>query len=180
MDINSIFKEELDRATSSIWSKSISLKRNEFLAKAGQYNPYLYFVETGALRIFVEQEAEELTIRFGYQGSFISSLDSFLGDRPSTFSIQALKKSQVKVIHKKDFKQLLDKNISFLQLWQKALEQLVLQQLEREIDILTQSPQERYKRVLQRSPQLFQEVPNKYIASYLRMSPETLSRLKKS
>ncbi len=56
---------------------------------------------------------------------------------------------------------------------------LTLQQLEREIDILTKSPKERYERVLRRSPQLFQEIPNKHIANYLRMSPETLSRLKK-
>jgi hypothetical protein len=56
----------------------------------------------------------------------------------------------------------------------------VLQQMERERDILTSSPLERYKRVLERSPQLFQEIPNKYIASYLRMTPETLSRIKKS
>jgi hypothetical protein len=58
------------------------------------------------------------------------------------------------------------------------LEDLVLQQLEREKDLLINAPAERYERVLKRSPKLFQEVPNKYIANYLRMSPETLSRLK--
>ncbi|MCH5717306.1 cyclic nucleotide-binding domain-containing protein [Niabella hibiscisoli] len=59
------------------------------------------------------------------------------------------------------------------------LEGLVVQQIEREKDLLIQSPRERYERVLKRSPQLFQEVANKYIAAYLRMSAETLSRLKK-
>ena len=59
------------------------------------------------------------------------------------------------------------------------LGELIYQQMERERDILTSSPLERYKRVLSRSPQLFQEIPNKHIASYLRMTPETLSRLKK-
>ena len=52
--------------------------------------------------------------------------------------------------------------------------------MERERDILTSSPLERYNRVLKRSPLLFQEIPNKYIADYLRMTPETLSRIKKS
>lgn len=65
-------------------------------------------------------------------------------------------------------------------IWTNILEDLVIQQMEREIDILTQSPKERYDRVLKRSPQLFQEIPNKHIANYLRMSAETLSRLKKS
>ncbi|MFT6167816.1 MAG: hypothetical protein ACJAV5_001078 [Vicingaceae bacterium] len=64
--------------------------------------------------------------------------------------------------------------------WNSMLGDLIFQQMERERDILTASPLNRYKRVLARSPQLFQEIPNKYIASYLRMTPETLSRIKKS
>ena len=67
-----------------------------------------------------------------------------------------------------------------MQQYQILLEELFAQQIEREIDILTHSPVERYKRVLERSPQLFQEIPAKYIASYLRMTPETLSRIQKS
>ena len=63
--------------------------------------------------------------------------------------------------------------------WQALLEELILQLLEREKDLLTSSPAERYSRLLKRSPQLFQEISNRHIANYLRMSPETLSRLKK-
>jgi len=65
------------------------------------------------------------------------------------------------------------------ELWIKILQDLVVQQMQREIDILTNSPRERYERVFRRSPQLFKEVPNRHIANYLRMSPETFSRLKK-
>lgn len=68
----------------------------------------------------------------------------------------------------------------YIALYNQLLEQLVLQQMEREQDLLINSPEERYRRVLQRSPQLFQEVPHKYIASYLRMTPETLFRIKKA
>ena len=58
------------------------------------------------------------------------------------------------------------------------LEAQLTQQIEREYDLLTPSPTERLARVLARSPQLFQEAPLKYIASYLRMTPETLSRVR--
>lgn len=71
-------------------------------------------------------------------------------------------------------------NSNHQRLWDSLLQNLILQQLEREKDLLIKSPKERYVRVLQRSPRLFQEIPNKYIATYLGMSPETLSRLKKS
>lgn len=64
--------------------------------------------------------------------------------------------------------------------WVNVLQTLSLQQLDREIDLLTTSPKARYERVLERSPRLFQEIPHRYIANYLRMTPETLSRLKKS
>lgn len=180
MDVNQFFKQEIDRIAPDIWQPPKQLKRGEFLVKAGGNYPYLYYVEQGALRIFVDTDPEELTIRFGYPGSFISALDSFLAPQQTSFYIQALKKASVLSIHHRDFYAFLKKESTYTELWQKALEHLVLQQIEREIDILTASPQERYQRVLTRSPQLFQQIPNKYIASYLRMTPETLSRLKKS
>lgn len=180
MDVNQFFKKEIDQIAPELWQAPKWLKRGDFLVQAGGHYPYLYYVEEGALRIFVDKEPEELTIRFGYPGSFISALDSFLAPQSTSFYIQALKKSRVLTIHHQDFYAFLKKDQSYSELWQKALEHLVLQQLEREIDILTASPQERYQRVLKRSPHLFQQIPNKYIASYLRMTPETLSRLKKS
>jgi CRP-like cAMP-binding protein len=64
--------------------------------------------------------------------------------------------------------------------WDLIRDQMVLQHIERERDLLTETAQERSDRVLRRSPRLFQEVPAKYIANYLRMSPETLSRLLRS
>ena len=74
----------------------------------------------------------------------------------------------------------MDQSLDNQNLWKQILEAFVIQQMDRETDLLTKSPEERFKRVLNRSPQLFQEIPHKYIASYLRMSPETLSRIKKS
>jgi len=156
------------------------LKRNEFLKTSGTIDTNIYFVEEGSVRIFIEDEHEERIIRFGYQGNIIVSLDSFLSGKPSEFYIQAIKASTVKVASKKDFYEFINSNSENLKLWNSILEDLVLQQIEREKDLLYSSPKIRYERVLKRSPKLFQEIPNKYIANYLRMSPETLSRLKKS
>ncbi|MCA4782990.1 Crp/Fnr family transcriptional regulator [Empedobacter stercoris] len=160
-------------------NKTVTIDRNEFLKVKGSIDTNLYYVESGSLRFFVLDDYEEQTIRFGYKENLIVSLDSFLTDKPSELYIQAIKKTVLKVITKEKITKFLEteKNRS---LWTKILENLVLQQMEREIDILTNSPKERYERVLKRSPQLFQEIPNRYIANYLRMSAETLSRLKKS
>jgi CRP-like cAMP-binding protein len=160
-------------------NKTITLDRNEFLKVKGSIDTNVYFVESGSLRVFVLDDFEEQVIRFGYKDSLIVALDSFLTGKPSNFYIQAIKKTALKVISKKQIDEFLQSDANQA-VWTSILESLVMQQLDREIDILTSSPKERYLRVLSRSPQLFQEIPHRHIANYLRMSPETLSRLKKS
>jgi CRP-like cAMP-binding protein len=164
----------------SHWSHSIVLKRNEFLVRQGEVHTHLYLVEEGSLRVFIEDEDEEHTIRFGYQGSLITALDCFLTERPTSFYIQAIKKCRLQVISKKDYLNLINSKEAYKEIWNQLLQDFVHQQIEREIDLITYSPKKRFERVFKRSPQLFQEIPQKYIASYLRMTPETLSRILKN
>lgn len=166
--------------TPDSWKGELSLKRNEYLKVKGSTDTNLYYVKSGSLRVFIEDEFEEHTIRFGYEGNFISSLDSYITEKPSPFYIQAIRAAELKVITKEAFTEIINSKTEYLKLWQQILAGLVYQQMEREVDILTYSPAERYRRLLERSPQLFQEIPAKYIASYLRMTPETLSRIRKS
>ena len=140
----------------------------------------MYFVESGCVRCYISDGGTENTIRFGYQDNFIVVLDSFMTKEPTRFYIEALKKTSLKKISREQFNELQDKYPELKEFYLNTLEQLLVDQLEIETDILCASPQARYDRVLKRSPQLFQEVPSKYIATYLRMTPETLSRLKKS
>ena len=87
------------------WENEIELKRNEFLVHQNENNNNLYLVKKGSLRVFIEDEIEEHTIRFGYQNSIITALDSFLTDKPTLFYIQALKKCTLKVISKESYMQ---------------------------------------------------------------------------
>jgi CRP-like cAMP-binding protein len=172
------FIEKIDQQ--NLWDKRLELSRKEYLKVKGSIDKNLYYVVSGSLRIYVLEEFEENIIRFGYKNNFIASLDSFISEKPSDLYIQAIKKTELKVIKKETFMHFVESSKENTNAWNRILENLIFQQLERERDILTSSPLERYKRVLARSPQLFQEIPNKYIASYLRMTPETLSRIKKS
>lgn len=167
-------------AIDSLFEKTLTVERNQFIKTGGSTDTNIYFIQDGSLRIFVTDGEEERIVRFGYKNNIIVALDSFLTEKPSDFYLQAIKKTTVKVISKKAFMKFISKEPENLKLWTEILEDLVLQQIEREKDLLTHSPKERYERVLKRSPQLFQEIPNKHIANYLRMTPETLSRLKKS
>jgi len=163
-----------------ILSKTIMIERDQFLKKENTINTNLYFVLQGSLRVFFMNEYEEHILYFGYKKSLITALDSFFSAKSSILQIQAIKKTRVIYISKIDFMTYMSKNPENLQLWHEILEELIQLQIEREIDLHIKSPLERYQRILDRRPELFQEIPHKYIASYLRMAPETLSRIKKS
>ena len=181
MDKNSPLKSIIDEIQSQrIWFKELTLNRGEYLKVEGTVDTNLYLIDEGSLRFFISNDEDIKTIRFGYGGELVAALDSYISSNPSPLNIQSIRKTTLKVIRKSAFTELIGSNDKLKTAWEEILGLLILECMEREIDILTKSPQERYNRVLQRSPRLFQEIPHKYIASYLNMTPETLSRIKKS
>ena len=162
------------------WEGEIDLNRGQILSREGEINTKLYWVENGCLKIFIHDEEMEHIIRFAYHQNFMSLIDSYFTENTTALNVNAIRKTKVKWISKTGINSLLYQNNKLQSLWKIVSESLIVQQLEREIDLLTSSPKKRYERVFKRSPQLLQEVPLKYIASYLRMTPETLSRIQKS
>ena len=158
----------------------VVFKRGEFIFKAGSIANAAYYIEKGAVSVLCDiGQDEDQVIRFGYAGNMLSALDSFISGAPSIYSIQALKQTRVLQVSKEDLQRFWQHGPDAEAQWIKIMESMVLQQMEREVDLLINDPLKRYRRVAGRSPELFQQVPHKYIANYLRMSPETLSRLKK-
>ncbi len=177
-EVSALFEEFESKYPSAI--SEITLNRGDFLIRKGQIERHTYFILSGAVAVKLFKENESHTIRFGYQGSFLNSIPSFFDDSPSYFDIIALKKTEVKAFSKQILFELIESNETYKEAYISVLENLATHFVEREIDLLASSPSERYKRVLERSPHLFNEIPLKHIADYLRMTPETLSRLRKS
>lgn len=166
--------------TSNLWDSEISLRRGEYLKVGGTVETNLFYVVSGSLQISVVSDFQEYILRFAYSNNFATALDSFITGKPSECYIQALKKTKLKVLSKVRLLDFINSDAAIKEFWDSLLQHLLTQQMEREVDLLVTTPAERFNRVWNRSPNLFQEIPNKYIAAYLRMSPETLSRLKKS
>lgn len=160
-----------------IWSAPKTFKRGDYLHRSGAINSRIYWVEEGLFRVYSLVEEQEYEVRFGYQGDLLSVLDSYIKNEPSRFSIQALRASVIRETTKEQFERFLQSEPGLVSFWMQGLYQLIYDLLEREQDLMIAEPKKRLERVLKRSPRLFQEVPHKYIAGYLRMSPETLSRL---
>jgi CRP-like cAMP-binding protein len=154
--------------------------KGDYVIREGQVEQALYLIQSGAVRVFHVTEFEEQTIRFGYQGSIITSLSSFITGDPSELYMEALRKTTLRAVSRKKLFEVVNENTENQKIYIAMLERLIVQQMEREVDLLTESPTKRLQRVLDRSPNLFQEIPLKYIASYLRMTPETLSRIRNS
>jgi CRP-like cAMP-binding protein len=179
MKYEPLFIDKLINALVEIGETKI-IAKGDYLIREGEVEKNLYWVESGAVRVFYLTEFEEHVIRLGYKNSFINSLSSFIKQTPSEFFVEAIRKTTVKVITKEQLHNIVHENNDSIKQYLALMEILVTQQIDREIDILITSPAERLKRVLARSPDLFQEIPLKYIASYLRMKPETLSRIRNS
>ncbi len=154
-------------------------KKGDFLTREGQIERYFYFVADGVMRYFFLKEGKEVDIGFSYQYTFAGVYDSFLMQQPSRYYLQAIEDSVLLGIDFKDLNVLFDKYKN-MERWGRLINQeALIGKAYREIAILSYSAEERYRRLLQQSPHCLQLIPQKYLASYLAMTPETFSRLRK-
>ncbi|GAA4037443.1 Crp/Fnr family transcriptional regulator [Hymenobacter glaciei] len=161
------------------WSQPLRLRRGSFLVQPGQVEQRLCFVQHGLLRIYYPVvPGQETCVGFGYANSLLVAFPSFVTGQPSEYAIQALRQSELLAISRADFLAFVESSPAFARFWRTELEKALVGRMEHEIDLLLPEPAQRLARLRQRSPHIFQLVPRKYLASYLRMAPETLSRLR--
>ena len=161
------------------WNQPIQLRRGDFLVQPGRVEARLCLVRHGLLRIYYPTTpGEETCVGFGHAGSLLCAFPSFVTGQPSAYAIQALRQSELLAIGRADFVAFLNRCPALARYWQAELESALVGRMEHEIDLLLPEPAQRLARLRARNPGIFQVVPRKYLASYLRMTPETLSRLR--
>lgn len=165
-------------AFATCWQELVSLRRGDFLVRPGQAEQRLCLVRTGLLRIYYPTPAgDEICVGFGHAGSLLCSFPSFVTGKPSEYAIQALRQTELLAISRPDFQRFMQQVPALADFWRAELEKALVGRMEHEIDLLLPEPAQRLARLRWRNPAVFQLVPGKYLASYLRMTPETLSRL---
>jgi CRP-like cAMP-binding protein len=160
--------------------KLSTLHKNDLLVAQGAVENRLHFIVDGVTRSFFQKDEKEISFEFYFTGMFISSYASFLTQTPSAHSIEAFTPLTVLSIQYADFKMLLSKSRSIEMFSRQLTEELFKKVSERNRDLLSLTATERYVKLLNMHTQYVREIPLKYLASYLNVTPESLSRIRKS
>ncbi|WP_298312111.1 Crp/Fnr family transcriptional regulator [uncultured Aquimarina sp.] len=156
-------------------TKLRNFRRKETLLKTGETCSAFYFIVEGAIRQYrTTEDLDEITLNLYLDNNWVLEHQSFTSQKPSTTTIQAFEDCTVYELEMQAIHELIGRSPSFFQLGK------ILEQPLRGIELYQNlpTPEEKYRAILKHNPLLIQKFPLKYIASYLKITPETLSRVR--
>jgi len=166
------FTSKLQRRV--IQKKTVFLKLNDI-------ENHISFVESGVVRLFIPKEnpEKEITFGFSFKNQFISAYDSFLTQKPSAYQLQALSETTLLSISYTDLQEVYKRTQIGNLIGRLTAERLFLIKSKREQNLLNLTAEERYMRLFKERPELLKIIPLKYISSYIGVTAQALSRIRK-
>lgn len=161
-------------------AKRREIPRKAALLLQGDISTHAFFVETGCLRLWhVGEDGTDTTVQFFLEGEVVSSFDSFLHGQPSRFGIEAVVPSTVWEIGRATFSDLSAQSPDFrARMFEIIVARLAVYQ-NLFLNRIMENPESRYRSLVEQNPKLFDTVPQHYIASYLGVTPVSLSRIRR-
>ncbi len=158
----------------------MSIKKKKDLLVSGQVCQYLYFITKGCLRSFyIDSKGVEHIYQIRMDNSWISDIKSFFSKSPSNYNIESLEDSTLLRISYERFEQLLKEFPNLERYFRILFQKAYINALERLNATMWETAMDRYNEMLKENPEIFQRVPLVYIASYLGITPESLSRIRR-
>lgn len=169
---------EFDLVTSLVEVRA--LRKRDFLFREGHIVRSLGFVQNGCLRYFLtDNKGEEHILYFATEGWWVGDMNSFFHQKPTIYCLQALEESTLFLFNKSNFERGLDEIPSFRNHFQTKSTESYMHIQRRFAESNTKSASQKYQELLKTRPDLIQRVPQIYIASYLGIKPQSLSRIRK-
>ena len=158
----------------------LKVKKNEHLFQSGNIAKYVYFIQRGCMRqYYINKNGNERIIYFKVECGWCSELLSFLNNTPTELNLQALEDCNVLMISQKNWIYAVTHIPPFTMYFIKAQQDTNYMLKKRLAEATVETPEEKYLRFIKEEPHLLQRLPLYHIASYLTMTPETLSRIRK-
>jgi CRP-like cAMP-binding protein len=156
------------------------IAKGGFLVELGDVSHLLYFIHSGAIRymLIVPESGDDVTKDFSFAPAFAASFGSAVSGQPARVGIAAMTDCVVSSWPLQRLTALYDVDAEWQKLGRKLAEWLYVRKEDREIAFLTQTPEQRYASLMLKFPDKIAQVPQKHLASYLGITPESLSRLK--
>ncbi len=180
-----IFFEQLLPLTDEEWASMEKLFQREVcekksrLLEQGEVGDFVAFAESGLYRFFQIREGAERVTAFFFPGDFISNYRSFVTHEPSEHYIQCIEGGVIWKLKRSDLHRLFSQSKTFERLGRLMAERLYVAVAKRLDSFQSETPEERYLALLKKGSRLIQDIPQYMLASYLGISPESLSRIRK-
>jgi CRP-like cAMP-binding protein len=172
------FTDDEWRIIKSCYTPQI-VQKKELILREGDTCRYVWFINKGLTRIFyINKEGEEVSTDFLREGQYVTDFRSFITQKPATINIDALEPCELLAMSFDDRNVILEKVSEGEKLGRLAAEDVFLKVFPRFEYFYLEKPEDRYRRFLQEYPEIVQRVPLHYIASYLGVKAETLSRIR--
>jgi CRP-like cAMP-binding protein len=155
-----------------------TFEKPTFLVKEGEHSDKLFFIANGSARAFYVKKGKDVTNWFAFEGDFINALNSYFQNVPSPHYIEVLEPSVVLEIARADANALSEKHFDFEKLGKRIMLNTLLRLDEHVVAMQFETAKQRYTNLLRIRPDITNRVPLNYIASYLGITVETLSRIR--
>lgn len=153
--------------------------KKTILLKTGQVENYLYFIEEGIVRYYLPKDENDLTFGFSFENEFASAYDSFLTQTPCSYQIETLTSTKIWRITHSGLSDIYKETEAGTDIGRIMGEGLFIKSIKRELSLLNQSAEQRYLKLFTERPELLQLIPLKHVASYIGITPQALSRIRK-
>ena len=158
--------------------ESITVPARTQLVKEGSIARKMYIIEEGALRIWLNKNGNEITSQFFFEGKLVASLESFLSLQPSDFCLETIEECKLYVLDKMTFDELMKNDTNFKEWFQDYILDRFLYYSKHVLSFLRDKPEERYLHLLKTNPGLLKRVPQQDLATYIGITPVSLSRIR--